>query len=134
MPDTITMKKIPSILLLCILISRISSAQNVVEWQISDLLHHPPENALIVGSPEITGSPFGDAVLFDGIGDGIFLGYTPLLNLSEFTIEVIMRPDSDGLTEQRFLHMGEMSGERVMLETRLTPEALSPDEFLPYLQ
>ncbi len=33
-----------------------------------------------------------------------------------------MRPDNDGLTEQRFLHMGEMSGERVMLETRLTPE------------
>ena len=116
------MRKIVSILLLCLLVSRISSAQAVVEWLFSDFLKNQPENAVIIGSPTMTGSPYGDAVLFNGVDDGIFLDYTPLLHLSEFTIEVIMHPDKDGLAEQRFLHMGKMSGERVMLETRLTPE------------
>ncbi len=116
------MKKITSILLLCFLVIRISNAQPVVEWLFSDFLISLPENAVILGNPTITGSPYGDALLFNGVDDGIFLDYTPLLHLPEFTIEVIMRPDKDGLAEQRFLHMGEMSGKRVMLETRLTPD------------
>ncbi|MCK4919942.1 MAG: hypothetical protein KAS71_02785 [Bacteroidales bacterium] len=33
-----------------------------------------------------------------------------------------MRPDKDGLSEQRFLHMGEIHGERLMFETRLTTD------------
>jgi len=116
------MKQVISFITLYLLVNSTSSAQAVVEWLFSDFLNNPPENAEIIGNPAITGSPYGDAVLFNGVDDGIFLDYTPLVHLSEFTIEVIMRPDKDGLTEQRFIHMGEMSGERVMLETRLTPE------------
>ncbi len=116
------MRKITTVLLLCSLVISMSSAQPVVEWLFSDLLNNLPEDAVLLGNPTMTGSPYGDALLLNGVDDGIFLDYTPLLNLPEFTIEVIMRPDKNGLAEQRFLHMGEMSGDRVMLETRLTPD------------
>ncbi|MFC2080952.1 LamG-like jellyroll fold domain-containing protein [Bacteroidota bacterium] len=115
------MKKVMSILLLWFLVCTSNTiAQASVEWLLSDFFHSLPENAVICGNPELIGSPYGDAVLFDGVDDGIFLDNTPLRNLQDFTIEVIMRPDKEGLAEQRFLHLGEMDGDRVMLETRLT--------------
>jgi hypothetical protein len=55
------------------------------------------------------------------VSDGLFFEQSPLAGLHAFTLEVLFRPDSGGLPEQRFLHMGEMNGDRVMLETRLTP-------------
>jgi hypothetical protein len=46
-----------------------------------------------------------------------------LVSQREFTIEVIFRPDSGGLKEQRFLHLQEGHSEnRILLETRLTAD------------
>ncbi|MFT5864130.1 MAG: hypothetical protein ACI828_002804 [Flavobacteriales bacterium] len=91
-----------------------------VDFLMDDLISQKSHNAAILGNPKIIDSPYGDAVLFNGIDDGIFLDFTPLLHLQDFTVEVIMRPDTNGLAEQRFLHLGEMVGDRIMLETRLT--------------
>lgn len=116
---------------LCFLLSAShTSAQLSVEWLISDFLNTPSENIAIIGSPKLIESPYGAAVLFNGVDDGIFLDYTPLLNLEEFTIEVIMRPDKGGSEEQRFLHMGEMHGDRVMFETRLTNDFWYLDAYI----
>lgn len=98
------------------------SQEAYLEWKISDFIKKTPEAATILGNPELVDSPFGEAVLFNGMNDAIFLNYTPLLNMPVFTVEVIMRPDTNGLAEQRFLHLGEMTGERIMLETRLTED------------
>ena len=87
-----------------------------VEWTISDLMNR--QDAEISGDPKIITSPYGEAVWFDGEDDAIFLDDQPLEGLSEFTIEVVMRPDSGGRFEQRFLHFGEVSGDRVLLELR----------------
>lgn len=87
-----------------------------VEWTISDLMNR--QDAEISGDPKIITSPYGEAVWFDGEDDAIFLDDQPLEGLSEFTVEVIMRPDSGGRFEQRFLHFGEVSGDRVLLELR----------------
>ncbi len=45
--------------------------------------------------------------------DAFFLDSNPLQGLHCFTVEVIIRPDSKGLKEQRFLHMGEIHEDRV---------------------
>ena len=90
-----------------------------VEWTISDLMNRP--DAEISGDPKIIASPYGEAVWFDGEDDAIFLNDQPLEGLSEFTVEVIMKPDSGGRFEQRFLHFGEVSGDRVLLELRAKP-------------
>ena len=50
----------------------------------------------------------------------IFPPIHPLTGMTEFTVEVIFRPDAGGPAEQRFFHMkvGDTE-ERVMFETRL---------------
>jgi len=99
-----------------------ASKDGAIEWQVSDFLNNRQSDVVITSNPQAVGTPYGEGVLFDGVDDGIFLDYTPLLGMSEFTVEVIMRPDTNGLAEQRFLHLGEVSGERIMLETRLTDD------------
>lgn len=77
-----------------------------IEFLISDFISNTSKEVNIVGAPKIIDSPYGKAVLFDGVDDGIFLDYTPLLGMQNFTVEVIMRPDTKGRAEQRFLHFG----------------------------
>jgi hypothetical protein len=100
----------------------VPNEHGIVEWELASLNGPSSKGQTKTGNPQTIDSPHGKAVLFDGRGDGIFLDADPLLNLHQFTIEVIMRPDPNGPAEQRFLQMGEVSGERVMMETRLTPD------------
>lgn len=96
------------------------SETNIVDWQLGDLNKSIPVGAERSGNPVTIPSPFGEAVLFDGKQDGLLLNKNPLVGMQKFTVEVIFRPDPKGLTEQRFLQMGEVNGERLMVETRLT--------------
>jgi hypothetical protein len=89
-------------------------------WHLSMFLEAPTENLTVYGSPRMEDCPYGKAVIFNGINDAFVLQNVPLQGLSRFTIEVIMRPDSGGPREQRFLHIGNTDGDRVLLETRLT--------------
>lgn len=88
-------------------------------YLISDLLKSP--HTRFTGIPTLTEeSPFGPAVLFDGVDDQIMLAETPLAGMDSFTVEVLLRPDMGGTLEPRFLHIGEVNGSRMMLEGRLT--------------
>jgi hypothetical protein len=90
-------------------------------YLISDLLKAP--DTRFTGIPALTGdSPFGPAVLFDGVDDQIILEETPLAGLESFTVEVLLRPDMGGSREPRFLHIGEVNQGRMMLEGRLTED------------
>jgi hypothetical protein len=100
----------------------VSNDPTIVEWQLGDLNKSIPAGEARSGKPVTIASPYGEAVLFDGKQDGLFLDKSPLLNFPRFTVEVIFRPDPKGQPEQRFLQMGEVNGERMMLETRLTAD------------
>lgn len=76
----------------------------------------------ITGTPHLTDSPYGTATAFDGAGDSLTLNTNPVYGLARFTVEVTFRPDAEGSAEQRFLHMGEQSGDRLLFETRLTAD------------
>lgn len=102
--------------------SFVSTDSKIVEWQLGDLNRSIPLGDARSGNPVTIASPYGDAVLFDGKQDGLLVDKNPLVNLYQFTIEVIFRPDPKGQPEQRFLQMGEVNGERMMLETRLTSD------------
>ncbi len=93
----------------------------VVEWNLASMNDSAQVPLVRSGNPATIQTPHGHAVFFDGVSDGFFLDHNPLASLDAFTLEVLFRPDSGGLPEQRFLHMGEMNRDRVMLETRLTP-------------
>ena len=72
------------------------------------------------GQPVVIDCPYGKAIEFDGKQDAVFIDSNPLAGLRSFTVEVIFRPDAGGLAEQRFFHLGEADGNRVLFETRLT--------------
>ncbi|MBT4498521.1 MAG: LamG domain-containing protein [Gemmatimonadetes bacterium] len=91
-------------------------------WTLDNLEQIDDRELTLIGAPEIVASPQGPAVEFNGTDDGIELDVNPLIDLAEFTVEVIFRPDADGLPEQRFLHMGEPNSDRLLFETRLTDD------------
>jgi hypothetical protein len=96
------------------------ASPGIVVWKPAQLAGSPPTGLTIAGDPQVVDSPFGKALHFDGVADGLFLPGNPLDGLSEFTVEAVFRPDSDGPKEQRFLHLGHPHGDRVLLETRVT--------------
>ena len=88
------------------------------EWIFAGLIKEKPEGIRILGNPETIKCKYGEAVSFNGSSDAIFLESMPLADLTQFTIEVIFQPCSGGNFEQRFLHVGESQGDRVLLESR----------------
>jgi hypothetical protein len=95
---------------------------HTIEWQLGTLNATGQVGQTKSGNPSTISSPYGEAVQFDGTGDGIFLDKNPLANLRQFTVEIIFRPDPNGKPEQRFLHMGEIDGDRMLIETRVTED------------
>jgi hypothetical protein len=89
---------------------------------LAKVVESPSKGVTIIGNPLIVDCPYGKAVQFDGQGDAILFDTNFLAYLNRFTIEIIIRPDTNGQREQRFLHFGEVSGERVLIETRLTKD------------
>ncbi|AXP80112.1 hypothetical protein CJ739_1019 [Mariniflexile rhizosphaerae] len=89
-----------------------------VEWVSVQLLNEGSKEIEISGHPQIVNSPFGEAVLFDGVDDALFLDVMPLVGMEEFTIEMIFMPSTNGDFEQRVVHMGDVSGDRMLLEIR----------------
>ena len=97
----------------------VTNTQSVkYDWTIADLLMTGSTNVEINGSPKLTDSPYGKAVYFNGSSDALFLKDMPLKSLNEFTVEMIFNPDTSAPFEQRILHIGEVSDDRMLLEIR----------------
>ncbi|SHG19351.1 Concanavalin A-like lectin/glucanases superfamily protein [Flavobacterium fluvii] len=88
------------------------------EWVLANLLHEKSNNVEINGKPQIVASPYGEAISFNGTDDAFFLNELPLQSLQEFTVEMIFKPELNGLFEQRILHIGESTKDRMLLEIR----------------
>ena len=80
---------------------------------------HP---AAVLGAPHVVRENSRAAIVFDGARDGLILPVNPLFGLAQFTIELLIRPDSRGPAEQRFFHVQDANESRCLLEIRLTPE------------
>jgi hypothetical protein len=95
------------------------SARLVADWQLGTMDRSAPRFS-IEGKPLAIDTKYGKALQFDGVGDALFFDWNPLAELSSFTVEIIFRPDGDGPKEQRFLHIGDVRRDRLMVETRVT--------------
>jgi hypothetical protein len=90
-----------------------------MEWWINDFVQHKTDTAIIVlGAPKQIDSPYGVAIHFNGLDDGLLLKNNPISGLQQFTIEAIFHPDSGGQFEQRFFHAGSVKDDRVLFEIR----------------
>jgi len=73
----------------------------------------------VLGQPVVRPTPHGPALFFNGTTDGLLVPVNPLAGWSQFTVEVLFQPAEGGLAEQRFVHIQDPAGWRVMIETRL---------------
>ncbi|NLB03345.1 MAG: cupin domain-containing protein [Bacteroidales bacterium] len=105
------------ILLLTACQSKQDKIPGSIDWKVAEL----PGVEFKLGEPVLVDTKLGPAVQFFG-QEAFFLNTNPLAGMKEVTVEAIFRPDADGPFEQRFLHLGEVSGERIMLETRVKPD------------
>ena len=97
------------------------STMTEILWNFDNLEAVGGNSITVLGAPRVIDTPNGKATEFDGKQDGLLVNGLPLTGFDQFTVEVIFRPDADGLKEQRFFHMQESASQnRVLLETRLT--------------
>jgi hypothetical protein len=96
-----------------------ASSNKKTEWLAASLLQNKTEQTTILGNPAMVQSPYGNAVAFNGIDDALFLKEMPLKDLKSFTVEMIFKPESNGIFEQRVLQIGEITGDRMLLEIRV---------------
>jgi len=99
-------------------------------WKLSDIRKKMPDGFVMLGDPQLVSSSVGNAVHFNGRNDAFLYNRNPLNGLQQFTIEVIMKPDSAGPFAQRFFHLGTSRGHRVLMEIRNTGTQWYLDAFL----
>lgn len=112
-----------------------SSKKNIqpdrkTEWLVARLLNEKSDGVQIRGNPQQVSSPYGDAVHFNGVSDAVFLQEMPLKSWKEFTVEMIFCPDSLSPFEQRILHIGEVSDDRMLIEIRAVNNGWYLDGFV----
>ena len=96
-----------------------SQTNLITEWVLADLVQGKTTDVQITGNPKLVDSSHGKAVQFNGISDALFLEAMPLQSLEAFTIEMIFFPETDSPFEQRIVHIGEVDGDRMLLEIRV---------------
>lgn len=102
-----------------------------VTWKIDNLKKIGGQQTNVTGEPQLIKALGGKAVLFDGVDDGLIVNDNPLAGAEAFTVEAVFRPDAGGLTEQRWFHIQDASGDnRVLLETRLNGDEWFLDTFI----
>jgi len=92
-------------------------------WPIDNISNIGGYPVAMFGTPEVEEFPEGKAVLFNGINDGLIVQGCPINRSSEFTIEIIFKPNSSfpNNIEQRFVHIQKPNYEsrRMLIELRL---------------
>jgi hypothetical protein len=90
----------------------------------------------VLGHPHVIDSPYGKAVAFNGVDDALFVDVHPLSGASEYTWEVIFKPDADGAPAQRFFHLSEIdpatgkdTNNRMLFEIRIVKGQWCLDSF-----
>lgn len=95
-------------------------------WTLDSLTRVGGFSATAEGEPQLTKTPWGSAVYFDGDGDRLLVDGNPLGDAQAFTIEIIFNPDDahPKNSEPRFFHI-EAPGNpdrRITIELRLNDQ------------
>jgi len=73
----------------------------------------------VLGAPRATDDHGVKALVFDGTKDAVVVPVNPLAGAEKFTVEVLLKPASDGPEAQRFIHLQDEAEWRVMVEIRV---------------
>jgi hypothetical protein len=99
-------------------------------WRFDRLDRINGHKTTVEGHPRVIATPHGKAIEFNGTDDAIFLDVHPLAGVSQFTWEVLFRPDPGGKPEQRFFHMQQDgTDDRMLFEIRVIGDQWCLDSF-----
>ena len=68
-----------------------------IVWDIDNTKSIAGLKTIVSGSPKVIATDKGKAVEFDGVKDGLLVESLPLAGAKKFTLEIIFRPDANGL-------------------------------------
>jgi hypothetical protein len=124
-------------LLLCL--AGTTSAQTT--WLVNNLTNIGGNIVTKFNNPQVISTPYGNAVQFNGINDGLVVSNNPLTGMTNLTVEMIFRHDTLTVAsawQPRIVHIQSptVSDHRITLETRVstnvTPHTFLLDSFLKY--
>ena len=122
--------------LACAVGGQTASDSQATIWRFDNIDSIGGYPTLVLGHPHLIDSPYGKAVAFNGVDDALFVDVHPLAGASEYTWEVIFRPDADGAQAQRFFHLSEIdpatgkdTNNRVLFEIRIVKGQWCLDSF-----
>ncbi len=92
-------------------------------WKLDSLTTIAGAPTELWGNPALTVDGAGASIRFNGKSDGLLVPLVPVANWKSFTIEILFSPDADGGAEQRFLHIQDEQGRRILIELRMLPDA-----------
>jgi hypothetical protein len=107
-------------------------------WRFDNLSRIGSRPVTVAGAPKTVTSPWGPALAFDGVGDGLFIDQHPLAGARAFTVEALFRPDG-GAFEQRWLNLESVDRPdlapgtgitRLLFEIRVTGDRWYLDAFV----
>jgi hypothetical protein len=96
-------------------------AAEPIVWKLENTSRIGDHATTVLGAPRVVREGRVSAICFDGATDAIYVSTNPIEGWSQFTVEALIKPDSSGPEEQRFLHIEDERASRLLLETRLTP-------------
>ena len=99
-------------------------------WVLDNVKSIGGNDVQVMGAPQTVTTPYGPALHFNGESDGLLLSTNPIKAWPSFTIEMLIKPDSAGPKEQRFLHVEDTDGNRGTIELRLLDGGWALDTFL----
>ena len=102
----------------------------VTVWRLEQTAQVGGHAATVLGEPRVVKEPDGQALYFNGASDGLLIPVNPLEGLEQFTVEALIKPETGGPAEQRFLHVQDGPGNRALMEIRLTDAGWAFDTFL----
>jgi len=105
------------------LLSNCSTKKEEV-WNLDNLEKVGGHNVTVLGNPQVIETEIGKAIYFDGDGDLLLVDFNPLGNTTEFTVEVVFKPEAcyPENIAPRFLHFQDPDDpeqKRLMIELRL---------------
>lgn len=112
-----------------------SAAGRAIVWRFDRLDKIGGLSPEVLGHPRVIETPYGKATEFNGVDDALMIPEHPLAGASDYTWEVIFRPDG-GAFAQRFFHLQEQdptthldTGNRMLFEIRVVNGQWCLDSF-----
>lgn len=97
-------------------------ADTTVVWPLENAAKVGGHVTTVYGEPKVAAEAGVKALVFNGTSDGLLVPVNPLAGWTQFTIEVLIKPDGIAEEEQRFMHIQDSREARIMIETRVTKD------------